>query len=360
MFAKSFLLGAIHHHLVFYTKIPAFSMFCHLISKVKLRRPISGMFYLKMPCDLRPNHQRICLKVGCSWWLGKVGIYRTNQNPMVKCVEIGSISGGKELKEIESLDMQGNAGASFGWLGWFLFDIVGKSHLEMADVASHVCLIEILFSLKQMHMCMNIYIYIWSTDLQWFTYLFQFIFAIHVYIYICFTKLCTHIFCIKHIEGDLLNDSHHMLHVSHVRSTWQLKLSVYRKPPIHELATCKTKGRIGTTPLQPAIVIDHLWRGNLITFFNITSLIIIANHQSINSFLKFWKGFLPRSGTVEPFSFEACHVTWHIKSSPKRYRACDAMEVGNLIASPWMRNWWQERVLVLIVLNCRGGRFRVM
>lgn len=77
-----------------------------------------------------------------------------------------------------------------------------------------------------------------------------------------------------------------MLLVSHVRSTWQLKLSVYRKPPIHELATCKTKGRIGATPLQPAIVIDHLWRGNLITFFNITSLIIIANHQSINSFLE--------------------------------------------------------------------------
>ena len=113
---------------------------------------------------------------------------------MVKCVEIGSISGGKELKEIESLDMQGNAVASFGWLGWFLFDIVGKSHWEMADVASHVCLIEILFSLKQMHMCINnIYMYI-----------FQFIFAIHVYIYMYFTKLCTYIYiyCIKHIEGD--------------------------------------------------------------------------------------------------------------------------------------------------------------
>ena len=82
---------------------------------------------------------------------------------MVKCVEIGSISGRKELKEIESLDMQGNAGASFGWLGWFLFDIVG--HWEMVDVASHVCLIEILFSLKQMHMCMNI-LYIHIHDLQ--------------------------------------------------------------------------------------------------------------------------------------------------------------------------------------------------
>lgn len=184
MFAKSFLLGAIHHHLVFYTKIPAFSMFCHLISKVKLRRPISGMFYLKMPCDLRPNHQRICLKVGCSWWLGKVGIYRTNQNPMVKCVEIGSISGGKELKEIESLDMQGNAGASFGWLGWFLFDIVGKSHLEMADVASHVCLIEILFSLKQMHMCMNIYIYIYDLQIYNDLHIYSNLYSQFMYIYI--------------------------------------------------------------------------------------------------------------------------------------------------------------------------------
>ena len=111
---------------------------------------------------------------------------------MVKCVEIGSISGGKELKEIESLDMQGNAVASFGWLGWFLFDIVGKSHWEMADVASHVCLIEILFSLKQMHMCINnIYIY--------FNLYSQF-----MYIYICILQNCVHIYiyCIKHIEGD--------------------------------------------------------------------------------------------------------------------------------------------------------------
>ena len=160
MFGKSFLLGAIHH-LVFYTKNPAFSMFWHLISKVKLRRPINGMSYLKMPCDLRANHQRICQKVGCSWWLGKVGIYRTNQNPMVKCVEIGSISGGKELKEIESLDMQGNAGASFGWLGWFLFDIVGQRHWEMADVASRMFDRNLVLAEADAHVWIyDIYIYI--------------------------------------------------------------------------------------------------------------------------------------------------------------------------------------------------------
>lgn len=108
----------------------------------------------------------------------------------------------------------------------------------------------------------HVYEYIYIYDLQIYNdlHIYSNLYSqfMYIYIYICFTKLCTHIFCIKHIEGDLLNDSHHMLHVSHVRSTWQLKLSVYRKPPIHELATCKTKGRIGTTPLQPAIVIDHL------------------------------------------------------------------------------------------------------
>lgn len=111
---------------------------------------------------------------------------------MVKCVEIGSISGGKELKEIESLDMQGNAGASFGWLGWFLFDIVGKSHLEMADVASHVCLIEILFSLKQMHMCMNIYIY----DLQIYNdlHIYSNLYSQFMYIYIYVLQNCVHIY----------------------------------------------------------------------------------------------------------------------------------------------------------------------
>lgn len=71
MFGKTLLLGA-RHHLVCYTQNPAFS-------KVKLPRPISGMFYLKMPCDLRANHQRICLKVGI--YSGK---QETNQNPMVR------------------------------------------------------------------------------------------------------------------------------------------------------------------------------------------------------------------------------------------------------------------------------------
>lgn len=87
--------------------------------------------------------------------------------------------------------MQGDAGASFGWLGWFLFDIMVKSHWEMADVASNVCLV---------YFFAEVYAHVYNYKI-----LYIYVSHIHIKLYSRFIYICIYIYVfaqicyIKHI-----------------------------------------------------------------------------------------------------------------------------------------------------------------
>ena len=141
------------------------------------------------------------------------------------------------------------------------------------------------------------------------------------------------------------------------------------------LQLVRQKGALVQLPYNPlqSLIIFEQW--NLITFYNIKSLRIIANYQSINSFLKFWKGFLPWSGTfkfwrcflfsemsvrnINPPWSVGCNVTWCIE------KICETLP------SAWCYGGWQPYCISLdeklvarespgvdsVDLICQVGRF---